>query len=159
MTLTAILLPEAPIVMSDVLLSQLGQPKVQVTPTGMIVRQTAEPRGYQPVDFIQKTLLLDDDRAVFTGAGDVATLKRLAVDLRDRIRKGMERDGLEAWLASRRGLCGDSTSAMVAWLDDDGYCVGKVGKHVRPAVRLPGRWAVASRTSCRGQRANGCWSG
>lgn len=137
MTLAAILLPQAPVVMSDVLLSHLGQPKVELTPTGMIVRKTAGGGRYQPVDFMQKTLLLDDDRAVFTGAGTVSTLKSLAVDLRDRIRKGMTREGLEGWLASRQGVCGNSTSAMVAWLDHDGYCVGKVGSHVR-ALALEG---------------------
>lgn len=130
MTLAAILLPQASIVVSDVLLSHLGEPQVDLTPTGVFVRPAAGPKVYRPVDFVQKTVLLDGDRAVFTGAGKVSTLKSLAVDLRGRIRKGMVREQLEGWLESKRGICGSSTTAMVAWLDDDGYCIGRVGRDV-----------------------------
>lgn len=141
MTLAAILLPEAPIVVSDVLLSHLGEPQVDLTPTGVFVRPAAGPKVYRPVDFIQKTHLLDEDRAAFTGAGKVSTLKSLAVDLRDRIRKGMVREQLEGWLESKRGICGSSTTAMVAWLDDNGYCVGRVGRDVT-ALTLEGGQTV-----------------
>lgn len=131
MTLAAVFHHEAPVVISDVLLSHIGQPKVALTPTGRFVHPIRVPGAYQPVGFSQKTILLDEDRAVFTGAGNVSTLKKLAFDLRDRIGKGMRPADLESWLESRQGICGRSTSAIVAWLDDRSYRVAKIGTGVR----------------------------
>lgn len=130
MTLCAVFKPRSPIVISDVLISHLGQPTVDVTPTGVFIRPHSGAKLYRPVGFSQKMVLLDDDRAVFTGAGKLSTLKSLATDLRTRIKNGLQPAELEAWLASKSAICGKSTSAIVAWLDDHTYKVAKVGAGV-----------------------------
>jgi hypothetical protein len=86
---------------------------------------------YQPHSFSQTTILLDDDQAVFIGAGDVSILKFLATDLQSAIRKGMKRDGLEAWMNRREGRCRKTTLAMVSWCDDRGVTTGKMGVGVK----------------------------
>lgn len=143
MTLAALFKPSSPIVISDVLLSHIGQPTVQVTPTGVLIRPHTGAKLYRPVGFSQKTVLLDDDRAVFTGAGNFTTLRSIAADLRDRIRKGLRPADLEDWLAGRSALCGRSTSAIVAWLDDHTYRVSKVGAGVRSFQDGDGEQVVA----------------
>ncbi|MES3098932.1 hypothetical protein [Sphingomonas faeni] len=143
MTLAALFKPSSPIVISDVLLSHVGQPTVDVTPTGVFIRPHTGAKVYRPVGFSQKTLLLDDDRAVFTGAGKLTTLRSLAVDLRDRIKKGLRPADLEGWLASRSAICGKSTSAIVAWLDDHTYKVGKVGAGIRSLQDGDGEQVIA----------------
>lgn len=143
MTLAALFKPSSPIVISDVLLSHLGQPTVQTTPTGVFIRPHTGAKLYRPVGFSQKMVLLDDDRLVFTGAGKFRTLQSLAADLRDRIKKGLRPADLDEWLVGRRALCGKSTSAIVAWLDDHTYKAGKVGTGVRALLDGDGEQVVA----------------
>lgn len=117
MTLIAVFRPDAPVIVSDVLLSHQGAPLVPFVPTGRMVHPLSSTghAPYQPHSFAQKTLLFHNDTVAFVGYGDVTKLKFIATALRDEIRQGMTVDRLPAWAAARKAVCSRNTGAIICW--------------------------------------------
>ena len=138
MTLIAVFRPDAPVIVSDVLLSHEGPPRVPFLPTGRMVNPLSStgPGSYQPHSFAQKTLLFRDDTVAFVGYGDVTKLKLISTGLRDEIRRGMTIEKLPVWAAAKKAVCGRDTGAIVCWSEEGLVTTCVAGGGIR-SVPLP----------------------
>lgn len=132
MTLIALVNPENPTLLSDVLLSSTGEPAVSVTPTGVSIIPTEYiEASYSPLAFRQKTAILHDGKIAVSVAGNFQIAMQAVCALRDGVRQGeISHSGLEKWCVEANKRYGKDVSLIIAWFEGNQWSIARIGNHM-----------------------------